>query len=87
MPTPQKKSSLFVEQASCLFLTGGQDAHPTKKNSLFVEQASCLFLTEARCQIYEALGCFKLPNKLRVSLAATFIACSALILPVKAELK
>ena len=60
--------------------------HNKKIHSLWNRPES-LFLTEARCQIYEAWGCFKLPNKLRVSLAAAFIACSALILPVKAELK
>ncbi|WP_293127944.1 hypothetical protein [Microcoleus sp. bin38.metabat.b11b12b14.051] len=37
MPTPQE-NLIFVEQASCLFLTmivfwGGQDAHPTRKFS------------------------------------------------------
>ncbi|MEG4171438.1 MULTISPECIES: hypothetical protein [unclassified Microcoleus] len=32
-----------MEQASCLFLKSGQDAHPTRK-TIFVEQASCLFL-------------------------------------------
>ncbi|WP_242722268.1 hypothetical protein [Microcoleus vaginatus] len=38
MPVPQE-NSLFVEQASCLFL------RPVpQENSLFVEQASCLFL-------------------------------------------
>jgi hypothetical protein len=33
MPTPQK-NLLFVEQASCLFLKGGLDAHPTKELTL-----------------------------------------------------
>jgi hypothetical protein len=41
MPVPQEKNLLFVEQASCLLLTGV----PQAQKLLFVEQASCLFLT------------------------------------------
>jgi len=58
-PTPQE-NLLFVEQASCLFLTksllkycnifnkafrAGETPTP-QENLLFVEQASCLFLTK-----------------------------------------
>jgi len=52
MPTPQE-NSLFVEQASCLFIKMirvGKMPNPysPQENSLFVEQASCLFIKMIR---------------------------------------
>ncbi|MEG3901737.1 MULTISPECIES: hypothetical protein [unclassified Microcoleus] len=51
MPVPQE-NSLFVEQASCLFIKDLLTIMQHRKmpvpqeNSLFVEQASCLFIKD-----------------------------------------